>query len=364
MKPHYLPVKSYFGKGVISDMKQVFTHYGTKALLVTGKASAIASGAQADVLEALETLSIDYVIFNGIEENPSVETVKQAATFGLEQGADFIIGIGGGSPLDACKAIAMIMRQPHLLKGNLFGLKPMKALPIIAIPTTSGTGSEVTPYAILTDHVDQTKKNLGQSIYPKVALLDPKYTESLSEQVTIHTAVDAFTHLAEGFLNTNATLLSDALAKEGLRLFSKQIPKLLTQEFDSVFRKEMMEVSMLAGMVIAQTGTSLPHGMGYALTYHHGLPHGLANGVLFSAYLEVFNDDTLVKDLLRAMELPNLESLTEALRTLCRVDLTLDEATLWRYAEEMGQNQAKLKNHPEKITTETLLKMYLKSLSI
>lgn len=362
MKPYYLPVKTYFGTDVVALMKAQIAHYGTKALLVTGRQSAVASGAQADVLKALEDMSIEAVIFNEIEENPSVETVKKAASFGLSHGADFIIGIGGGSPLDASKAIAMLMRQPELLKGNLFGLKPMKAMPVIAIPTTSGTGSEVTQYAILTDHVDQTKKNLGQSIFPKMALLDPRYTYSLSEAVTIHTAIDAFTHLAEGFLNTNATVFSDALAKEGLSLFSKQIPKLVAGNFDADFRKAIMEVSMLAGMVIAQTGTSLPHGMGYALTYHHGVPHGLANGILFSAYLESFKEDSKVKTLLKVMDFESLEAFTEVLRSLCKLELNLDVKILEGYAKDMAQNEGKLKNHPEKITEAELLNLYLKSL--
>lgn len=362
MLPYYLPVKAYFGSGVVTQMKDQLAHFGTKALLVTGKRSALASGAQADVLAALEEMGIEAVVFSAIEENPSVETVKAAAAFGLAEGADFVIGIGGGSPLDASKAIAMVMRQPKLLKGSLFGLKPMKALPVIAIPTTSGTGSEVTPYAILTDHSDQTKKNLGQRIYPKMALLDPAYTYSLSEQVTLHTAIDAFTHLAEGFLNTNATVFSDALAKEGLSAFAKLLPKLQAKTFDADFRKDMMEVSMLAGMVIAQTGTSLPHGMGYALTYHHGVPHGLANGLLMSAYLESFQSVEKVNRLVQVMALESLSDLTAVLRQLCKVDVRIETERLAAYAKEMSQNQSKLKNHPELIEEEDLLNLYLKSL--
>lgn len=362
MLPYYLPVKAYFGSGVVTQMKEQLAHYGTKALLVTGKRSALASGAQADVLVALEEMGVEAVVFNAIEENPSVETVKAAAAFGLSEGADFVIGIGGGSPLDASKAIAMVMRQPKLLESQLFGLKPMKALPVIAIPTTSGTGTEVTPYAILTDHSDQTKKNLGQRIYPKMALLDPAYTYSLSEQVTLHTAIDAFTHLAEGFLNTNATVLSDALAKEGLSAFAKLLPKLQAKTFDTDFRKAMMEVSMLAGMVIAQTGTSLPHGMGYALTYHHGVPHGLANGLLMSAYLESFQSVEKVNLLVQVMALESLSDLTAVLRQLCKVDVHFETEKLAAYAKEMSQNQSKLKNHPELIGEEDLLNLYLKSL--
>lgn len=362
MLPYYLPVKSYFGSGIVTQMKTQIAQYGTKALLVTGKHSALASGAQVDVLAALEAMGVEAVVFNQIEENPSVETVKAAASFGLAEGADFVIGIGGGSPLDASKAIAMVMRQPELLKSNLFGLKPMKALPVIAIPTTSGTGSEVTPYAILTDHVDQTKKNLGQSIYPKMALLDPAYTYSLSDEVTLHTAIDAFTHLAEGFLNTNATRFSDAFAKEGLRAFAKQLPKLQAKTYDGEFRREMMEISMLAGMVIAQTGTSLPHGMGYALTYHHGVPHGLANGLLMSAYLESFKSMDRVNDLLVTMGFQSLSDLTAVLRQLCKIKIQYEKEQLAHYAREMSQNQGKLKNHPEAVGEEELFNLYLKSL--
>lgn len=358
-----LPVKAYFGTNAVAQGEALLAKCGTKALLVTGRQSARLSGAQADVVAVLERLEIDYVVFNEIEENPSVETVKRAAVYGLEAGADFIIGIGGGSPLDASKAIAMIMRNPELVKTNIFGLKPMKALPVIAIPTTSGTGSEVTQYAVLTDHMDQTKKNLGQSIFPKAAFLDPKYTYSLSPNVTRQTAVDAFTHLAEGYLNKNANPLSDGLAIQGLKMLGKHLASLELDEFSEEVRSDLMYASMLAGMVIAHTGTSLPHGMGYALTYHHGLPHGVANGILFNAYLTHFKDQTRVKELLSALGLEDLNELNQHLKRLCPCDLSLSDAVLQSYADQMAQNEGKLKNHPEPMDAKTLYTIYRESIA-
>lgn len=356
-----MPVKTYFGTGVVWQHRQAMKGLGQKALLVTGKNSAKRSGAYQAMIQSLDDLGTAYVLFDEIEENPSAATVLRAAEFGRSEGVDFVIGIGGGSPMDGAKAIAMCIVNPSLTEATLFGQPPLAAVPVVAVPTTSGTGSEVTPYAILTDHLDQSKKNLGQSIYPKVAYLDPRFTDSLSPEVTRHTAVDAFTHLAEGFLNTNASAVSDALAIRGFKVFGRCLSALDEGQISQGLREDLMLASMLAGMVIAQTGTSLPHGLGYALTYHHGLPHGLANGLVFSAYLEVFKDKTKLSEMLAALGLGRLEDLTRLLDKWNQTEAFPSEEMLRVYARQMAGNAAKLKNHPEPVTEEQLFEIYRKS---
>lgn len=359
-----MPVKTFFGENVIWTHRQYFSHFGSRALLVTGKNSAKKSGALEDVLKVLEEQTISYVHFDEIEENPSVATVLKATQLGREAQVDFVIGIGGGSPLDASKAIAMCLLNEDLNEENIFSQPPREALPVIAVPTTSGTGSEVTQYAVLTDHIDQTKKNLGQTIFPKVAYLDPRYTYSLNPEISLHTAVDAFTHLAEGFLNSNASEVSDALAIRGFKVFGACLKPLEASDYRKEVREDLMLASMLAGMVIAQTGTSLPHGMGYGLTYHYGLPHGLANGILFSAYLEQFKDQSKVNEMVKALGLSELSELTAYLRKWNQTETVPSEEVLGEFAAQMAQNQGKLKNHPEKVTEEELLKLYLKSFEL
>ena len=152
----YMPTKVYNEKGCVRQHSQELAELGTKALLVTGKHSSRVNGSLQDVEDALNREQVPYVIFDGIEENPSVETVMRATALGLSEKVDFVIGIGGGSPMDASKAIALMIANPEKKADFLYETDAAvkqaanKALTVAAVPTTAGTGSEVTPYAILT----------------------------------------------------------------------------------------------------------------------------------------------------------------------------------------------------------------------
>ncbi|NLM39963.1 MAG: iron-containing alcohol dehydrogenase [Firmicutes bacterium] len=282
----FMPTKVFFGTGCVKDRRANWI-MGKKALIVTGRHSAKASGALDDVIASLP---VEYVVFDEVENNPSLETVSQGGKIAREEGCDFVVAIGGGSPLDAAKAIA-VLAVNDVLPLSLYERgweKP--ALPIAAIPTTAGTGSEVTQYAVLTVDRDQTKRSIsGDDLFPKFALLDPAYTESLSPAVTIDTAVDALSHLIEGFLSVRANQVSSGLAVQGMRIWGRCIPALRSRVFDSTVRSELLIASALGGMTIAQTGTTLVHALGYPLTYFHDVPHGRANGILFAAYLRYIN---------------------------------------------------------------------------
>jgi alcohol dehydrogenase class IV len=196
-----------------------------------------------------------------------------------------VVGIGGGSPLDASKAIAVLAvndMDPLELYKNSFANKP---LPIAAIPTTSGTGSEVTPYSILTRDDMETKMSFGNDdTFPRLAFLDAGYTVSMPHEVTVNTAVDALSHAVEGYLGKRSTIVSDILALEAVGIFGECTGSLLDGNVDYSVREKLLYASMLGGMVISQTGTTIMHGMGYNLTYFKGIPHGKANGLLMEEY--------------------------------------------------------------------------------
>ena len=141
---------------------------GTKAMIVTGKHSSRANGSLNDVEEALKSQNVSYVIFDDIEENPSVETVVKACDMGIKEKVDFIIGIGGGSPLDASKAIALLIANPDKDETVLYENIPLGYIPLACVPTTCGTGSEVTPYSILTLHKQRTKRSISHKISPSI----------------------------------------------------------------------------------------------------------------------------------------------------------------------------------------------------
>lgn len=358
----YMPTKVIAGEGCVRNHASLLSGFGKKALIVTGRNSAKKNGSLKDVQEALESIQVTYCLFDEIEENPSLETVEKAKDFGADEKADFIIGIGGGSAIDAAKAIAVMLKNTHLTAGTLVNGESLESVPVIAVPTTAGTGTEVTQYAIVTDHDAQTKKNIGHIVFPKIAFLDASYMKDMSATITIHTAVDALSHLVESYLNVKSNVFSEGLVVEGLKLWGKCIPHLLSGAFNLECRHNLLMASMLGGVAIAQTGTSLPHGMGYALTYHKGLSHGLANGVLYVAYLRSFKDQSKVQKIHQHLGLESHEALEKILETLCHTEAVLTKEEIAKYTDEMCANKAKLQNHPEAITRDEVYTIYEKSL--
>lgn len=358
----YMPTNVVVGRNVVVDNYSLFKEYGKKAIIVTGRHSAKINGALDDVIKALKMADMDYEVFDKVEENPSLETIEDAAKLAISLKVDFVIGIGGGSPLDASKAIAVMIKNPEMTKDTIITSRILEAVDVVAIPTTSGTGSETTQYSIVTVHKEKTKKNLGQSIFPKLALLDGKYTEFVTKETTVNTAVDAFSHLVESYLNVNANFITDGIIEKAIALWGQCIDSLIKGEVSLEERDKLMLVSTMAGMVIAQTGTSLPHGMGYPLTYFKNIPHGLANGCLYIEYLNIFKDRERIDNIWRLLNLKSYEELTGVLRKLTKVNIKLTEDEIKEYTDGMWNNKAKLKNHPEEISYNDIYKIYKKSL--
>lgn len=323
-----------FGRGCIKDNSSVFGNFGRNAFIVTGKSSAIKSGALEDVIEVLKSAEINYTVYDSIDNNPSLENVKEAGEAAKRFNADFVIGIGGGSPLDASKAVAVLAVndiEPVELFKNEFRTKP---LPVIAVPTTAGTGSEVTPYSILTRKDMQTKMSFGNpDTFPKAAFIDAAYTESMSYETTVNTALDAFSHALEGYLSKRSMPVSDILAVEAIRIFGECIGNLLNNTIDKETRDKLMYMSMLGGMVISHTGTTIIHGMGYSLTYFKDIPHGKANGYLMREYLKYNYESVRDKtdNVLRLLNIRTIEEFGEIIDKLLpdRVELTREEIELY-----------------------------------
>lgn len=283
-----IPTKVFFEKECVKNNSGILTAIGKKAVIVTGKHSAKACGALDDVTEVLDAAGIEYIIFNKIENNPSVETIEKAGKIAVENEVDFVIGIGGGSPLDASKAIAVLADNKDMGVLDLFKNDFTHALPIVCIPTTAGTGSEETPYSVLLRKDLQTKVSFGnEKTYPSYAFVDAKYTYSLGENSTISTAVDAFTHAFEGYLANRSSVISDCFALEAIRAFGKSMRNLAEFKLTEEDRENLMLVSLLGGIIISQTGVTIAHGMGYCYTYFNGIPHGKANGLIMDEYMKL-----------------------------------------------------------------------------
>lgn len=275
-----MPTEIVFGAGVSNTVDTHCRRLGSKALVVTGRTSAKTSGALERVLGRLA----DAVVFDAVEENPTSAACEEAAAFCRKHGCDHIVAIGGGSPMDAAKAIAVLARNDGICADYYGGDKyPNAPLPVVAIPTTAGTGSEVTPYAVLVDSVENTKRTIaGQALFPVVALLDPELTVTMPRAVTVNTGLDALSQAMEGMVSLRATPMTDTLAMEAVHLIARWLPRAADHPKDLEARAYMLYASMLSGCVIAQTGTTLVHGMGYYFTVEFGVPHGLANALLLA----------------------------------------------------------------------------------
>lgn len=370
----FAPTHVYLEKNCVANHKQELLSYGKRAFIITGKHSSAVNGSLADVLAVLDEASVPYLIYNDIEENPSVETVAKAAAEGKEFQADFVIGIGGGSPLDAAKAIALLIANPQEDAGCLYEPKDLKALPVIAIPTTCGTGSEVTPNAVLTRHAFKTKKSISYNIYPELALVDGKYLASANGRLLIHTAVDALAHCVESRLHAKANVYNHMFSEYGLSLWGKLAPVLeqiaagpdaVPSSLSDEDLESFMLASTVAGMAIAQTTTSLPHAISYEITYNHGIPHGKACGIFLAAYMDEYarNNPEDVNRVLSLLGFDSTESFGEYLRRLLgSVAITEEESNL--YADNIMANASKLSTYPFPIDREAILRILTCSLDV
>ena len=288
-----------------------------ETLIVTGGNSAKLCGALQDVTLSLQNQGIDFDVFDRIKSNPTVESVYEGAEFAKEKQAEFVIGIGGGSPMDAAKAIALLANQELREEVIFLGRYVDRALPIILIPTTAGTGSEVTPYSILTNDLKQTKTSISSPVlFPKIAFLDARYTKSLPMLTTINTALDALSHSIEGMLSVRASSISNALAVESIGRIKQCLSSLspspaANNKISIDIREKLLYASMLAGVVIAHTGTTVVHPMGYCLTYFKNLDHGRANGLILPSFLRFVakHDAEAVKKILAASGVTTLDEL-------------------------------------------------------
>ncbi|MBP1756061.1 MAG: alcohol dehydrogenase, class [Firmicutes bacterium] len=369
----FMPTKVIMSEECIIKNAELIKEYGVKALIVTGGNSAELSGALSDVITALQNQGISYDIYNRIHSNPSIASVYEGAAYAREIKAEFIIGIGGGSPMDASKAIALLAVQ-QLKEEELFsGQYGTQALPLILVPTTAGTGSEVTPYSILTNDAKQTKTSISSPLlFPKIAFLDARYTKSLPMSITINTALDALSHAIEGMLSVRSTFVSNALASESIYRITQCLRSLSPSKVLGVehqlsidIREKLLCGSMFAGVVIAHTGTTVVHAMGYCLTYFKDVDHGRANGLILPSFLRFIakHDPEQVKRVLTAMGVASMDEFEALFLRLLgeREQITTKELERYVSIASQAKNRTNSKVVP---TKEDIENIYTRSLTI
>ncbi len=279
----HIPTKIIFGCGKIKNLNTLLDSNFKNVLIVTDQV----------LLEKTDTINKcssiltnrNVIVFSEVEENPSYTTVEKGAELAKSKNIDLIIGIGGGSSMDAAKGIALMENTNVKIKEIVENNAPVHDVtPIVCIPTSSGTGSETTPFAVFTDTNEHTKNGFAHpNIFPTISLIDPELTYSMPSAIVINTGLDALAHAIEAFLSTENFELNDQLALEAIKIIIENLERASKKQAEAM--NQMAYAAMLGGIVISHASTILPHIMGYPLTIYHGLPHGKACIILQPAFI-------------------------------------------------------------------------------
>lgn len=274
----YMPARILSGKGVVLQNSPELKALGGRCLIVTGARSAKESGALDDAFAALEKEWISYSVYDKIQANPLADICQEAGNQAREMDADFILGIGGGSPLDSAKAAAIYATNPGLTTEGMLQKKwKNPPLPLVLIGTTSGTGSEVSSTSVLTWEDGRKRAVTHPDLYADLVFADPQYTYSMNRELSITTALDAFSHAAEGFLNPVCTDIAALCAQKAMPVLWEGLKAMDAREPLSTTQKDILYyASLWAGLVLNAMGTAFPHPFGYILTEDYNIPHGRA----------------------------------------------------------------------------------------
>ncbi len=296
---------SYFGKGVISEVVTEVERRGFKKAFVVTDKDLVKFEVAKKVTDLLDAADLPYEVFDEVKANPAVATVQNGVEKFKESGADYLIAIGGGSPIDTSKAIGIIINNPEFADVvSLEGLAPTKnkSVPIIAIPTTAGTAAEVTVNYVITDEAKKRKfVCVDPHDIPVVAIVDSEMTASMPKGLTAATGMDALTHAIEGLITLGAWEMSDMLHVKSIEIIGRSLRKAV--ENDPVGREDMALGQYIAGMGFSNVGLGIVHSMAHALGAFYDTPHGVANAMLLPTVMEYNAEATgeKYKDIVVAM---------------------------------------------------------------
>ncbi len=350
----YRPVEVFFGRGAVEKVGEVGRRYGFRALIVTGRKSAKESGALDRVIESLSRHGIkEYIVFDKVIPNPTDSIVNEGAKIAVEEKVDFIIGLGGGSALDVAKAISIVSSN----EGSAWDyvkypegprLVPYLNRPVICIPTTAGTGSEVNRYSVISNPIRKEKLVISHSLnYPKVAIIDPELTKTMSPELTAITGFDALTHALESLTNRNENFMAEEYSIRAIEIISRWLP-IAYEEPENMKAREMMSyAAMLAGVAIDHLGVALIHAMEHPVSAHY--PH-VAHGeglAILAPYITKFNlEGNPEKYALFAKLMGYEEKHTKAVDALINL---LERINLLKTLKDVGVEEEKIERLTEDV---------------
>ena len=284
------PARIAFGINVVEKLaEEIIAQNGKKALVVTDRGVAEA-GLLEKITAKLKNAAIEYEVFDKVEANPRLATVHEGADLYQEKNCDLILGLGGGSPMDAAKAIGVkATHEGDVADYTRRGGKPVRNItpPMIAIPTTAGTASEVTWFSVLTDPDEKSKIVIATPcIAPTVSLVDPVMTQTMPAEVTAFTGMDALTHAVEAYVSIKATPLPDTLALRAIELIGSNLREAVGNGDNLEARSNMMLGSTIAGMAFANSSVGLVHAVAHALGGQFNIAHGIANALMLPLVMQ------------------------------------------------------------------------------
>ena len=382
----HIPTKVIFSCGAIKKVSYEASGLGiTRALIVTTKGGSMKRYGYIDrVIDSLQSNDIDVELFTEVFTNPTTELADVGADICRAHRCNGVIGIGGGSAIDVAKSIAIIALQGGKAEEYLRKEKvAKKALPIIAIPTTHGTGSEVNRFAVLTDPKSLAKVPIvSPAIYPKTSILDPELTKTLPPKLSAATTIDAFTHALESYIGSKATVIVDLFAEEAIREILLYAPKLLNNLDNVEVRSHLLYASMCAGIAIDHGRAGALHALEHAVSaLHPEVHHGIGLAALLLSWARYvapkisekfiniaklaglsIGNISLNEALQRTIEL--LENLLKSLGLRINLsDLGIKEHELMELAKNALKNlPALINNTPGKPSIEDLVEMLRRAL--
>jgi len=292
---YHIPTWIHFGQGILEKLEEILIGYSDtrRVLVISGSHHLKASGLEARLAELIDKTRKEPIFYTKVPPEPTVEAVEEALAFAKSVWPHIVVGVGGGSPLDVAKLVAMMLINQKDLTSTIGQHEPFNrpGIPYIAIPTTSGSGSEVTPYSVVTDpSVPKKAPVISRLSFPLYAIDDPQLTLSCPPPLTARAGVDALSHCIEAYLSLKATPLSDMAALRGINLVFAHLPQAVREGHEIKARSGMMLASLLGGMAIAEAGAGLIHQLGHALAVFSGMPHGSTMALFMVPVLRFYGE--------------------------------------------------------------------------
>lgn len=361
------PVEIEFGNGKIKELKDIIKKKGYKNGLLICTNFLVRNGTAQNILNDSDSTIIK--IFSDIEPNPTVQNVDECAQIIRDNDIQFLVALGGGSVLDVAKAAGSICLTEDSISVYHGTQKqiPTAHLPLIAIPTTSGTGSEVTSVSVLTDKVSDKKAPIASvGFYPELALIDPELTYTLPPKLTAQTGIDVLSHALESYWSKGHQPICDVLATQACDLVFKYLLKAYNEPNNVLAREKMSEASLLAGLAFSVTKTTSSHACSYPLTNIYKIPHGEACGLTldYFARINATEDDGRLNSLAINLGFENMEDMATYIHELKDKLGLLNDLKKFNLTDEQIDELARLSEHPNlynnpvEITNEMLLEMY------